>query len=324
MKNYQYFLSFAGADNKTKSTINALEKFASILEEQVDDRTTHRTQGDLICFKHDHGSRAGNDWPNEVLHALQNSQVLVALLSRKYFESDECRREFQFFMDRSKLSKHADGGEGVYRIIPVFFEDEVFLKESHPSSYQCLKQITQLIDYRLEVKSLRDKHPKYPECGIARLCRHRPKGFDYMIHAVADKIDYFVNLNRTYALEQIPNPPSYREFPIYGNSQASSPPTPGWNVGPNGINVVYIVGTKAQIKTSAHAESRYGDTHETWRPFVDEAHVTIGSATREEYVLAVFQVITGLRRQIQQFGSPVEKRSAQLLPGLNGPTGNEP
>lgn len=426
MTNYQYFLSFAGDDNVSVLDVNPLQDFARELEKIVQGRTTGRGEDDQIGFMHAHGSRAGNDWPKDILHALQNSQVLVALLSRKYFDSLSCRREFQFFLERSRLSEHAGAGMGAYRVIPVFFEDAEFLKEQHPSSHAYLKQITDLMDYRLEVSALGiDKRPEYPKRGIATMCHYYKKEFKYITHAVAERIDYFVNVvNARHPLKQIQNPSPFRQFPAFCDPpRVTLPGVHRWNVGPKGANVVYVIGTKAQMQLSTHAETCYGDTSQAWRPFGDEVdicsatqeglgmtdcseqnhcdfpddliehlqhastsnspvlltidpesisrlpetvqkqikdydrqsfwnvgliainpdgqtndalngafpfkfqlsqpphHLWKVSSKREEYMRAVAQVLNGLRHQIQQYGSPIEKRPAHAVPGLSGPTG---
>ena len=59
--------------------------------------------------------RGGDLWRPEIAEALDSSGIFVALISRTYFDSDECRKEFDRFLGRIK-----GPNAGGCKLLPVY------------------------------------------------------------------------------------------------------------------------------------------------------------------------------------------------------------
>lgn len=68
--------------------------------------------------------RAGNAWRPEIAAAVDSSAIFLALISRTYFDSDECRKELDRFLGRLKQVDSNSGLPGMpgggRKLVPVF------------------------------------------------------------------------------------------------------------------------------------------------------------------------------------------------------------
>jgi FxsC-like protein len=65
-------------------------------------------------------NKVGAEWSPELIDALKNCRVFVPLYSRRYFESDNCGREW-FAFARRQVIHRARGGEKVDAIVPALW-----------------------------------------------------------------------------------------------------------------------------------------------------------------------------------------------------------
>jgi FxsC-like protein len=65
-------------------------------------------------------NKVGAEWSPELITALKNCRVFVPLYSRRYFESDNCGREW-FAFARREVIHRARGGERVDAIVPALW-----------------------------------------------------------------------------------------------------------------------------------------------------------------------------------------------------------
>jgi FxsC-like protein len=68
----------------------------------------------------DRENQLGTEWSPELAGALTNSRVFVPLFSRRYFESDNCGREW-FAFARGEINRRARGGQAVGAIVPALW-----------------------------------------------------------------------------------------------------------------------------------------------------------------------------------------------------------
>ena len=68
----------------------------------------------------DRENRLGTEWSPELVSALATCRVFVPLYSRRYFESDNCGREW-FAFARREVNQHARRGEPVYAVVPALW-----------------------------------------------------------------------------------------------------------------------------------------------------------------------------------------------------------
>jgi FxsC-like protein len=65
-------------------------------------------------------NKLGAEWSPELMDAIKNCRVFVPLYSRRYFESDNCGREW-FAFARREVNHRARGGEQVDAIVPALW-----------------------------------------------------------------------------------------------------------------------------------------------------------------------------------------------------------
>jgi FxsC-like protein len=65
-------------------------------------------------------NKLGAEWSPELMNAIKNCRVFVPLYSRRYFESDNCGREW-FAFARREVNHRARGGERVDAIVPALW-----------------------------------------------------------------------------------------------------------------------------------------------------------------------------------------------------------
>jgi FxsC-like protein len=68
----------------------------------------------------DRENKLGSEWSPELIAALKTCRVFVPLYSRRYFESDNCGREWLAFAQREVMHR-AEGGEAVDAIVPALW-----------------------------------------------------------------------------------------------------------------------------------------------------------------------------------------------------------
>jgi hypothetical protein len=83
--------------------------------------------GDVQIWRDTAELRAGDAWRPEIAEAVDSAAIFLALISRTYFDSDECRKELDRFLGRLKAGD-ADGAApgvpgvpgGGRKLVPVF------------------------------------------------------------------------------------------------------------------------------------------------------------------------------------------------------------
>jgi len=108
--------------------------------------------GDVQLWRDTAELHAGDAWRPEIADAVDSTAIFLALISRTYFDSDECRKELDRFLGRLKA---ADGGAG-RKLVPVFKHptkpDQALPRE--------LAQIGHHAFYNLDPKPWRELDPR--------------------------------------------------------------------------------------------------------------------------------------------------------------------
>jgi len=121
-----FFLSYAHVTEGSSGAGEAPDP-DGLVSRFFDDLTENVSQ--LICPRADvpvgfmdQGMRGGMEWPDELLHAVGTCQVLVALLSARYLQSQWCRMEWHAFSLRS-VRREAGTGASPRQgcIVPVIW-----------------------------------------------------------------------------------------------------------------------------------------------------------------------------------------------------------
>jgi TIR domain len=72
--------------------------------------------GDVQMWRDTAELRAGDAWRPEIAEAVDSTGIFLAVISRTYFDSDECRKELDRFLGRLKAG---DGGAG-RKLVPIY------------------------------------------------------------------------------------------------------------------------------------------------------------------------------------------------------------
>ena len=100
---------------------NSLDQFAKDLQNRVAALAGERAED--VGFADLNRLRVSDGWGPALVDGLQDSAVLVCVLSPHYFASEPCGREFSCFLERLAQLGRQPGGDR-QRIIPVFWEDQ--------------------------------------------------------------------------------------------------------------------------------------------------------------------------------------------------------
>ena len=139
------FISYRRASNESQD--RWVDTFCNNVRTELRDRV-----GDVAIWRDTAELRAGEAWRPEIAEAVESTGIFMALISRTYFDSDECRKELDRFLGRLK----APEGAGGRKLMPIF---------KHPSRSQDempaeLREIGHHEFFIQEAKSWRELDPK--------------------------------------------------------------------------------------------------------------------------------------------------------------------
>jgi hypothetical protein len=110
------FISYRRASNESQD--RWVNTFCNNVRTELLDRV-----GNVAIWRDTAELRAGDAWRPEIAEAVESTGIFLALISRTYFDSDECRKELDRFLGRLK----APDGAGGRKLVPIF---------KHPSRSQ--------------------------------------------------------------------------------------------------------------------------------------------------------------------------------------------
>ncbi len=139
------FISYRRASNESQD--RWVDTFCNNVQTELRDRV-----GDVAIWRDTAELRAGDAWRPEIAEAVESTGIFLALISRTYFDSDECRKELDRFLGRLK----APEGSGGRKLMPIF---------KHPSRSQEempaeLREIGHHEFFVQEAKGWRELDPK--------------------------------------------------------------------------------------------------------------------------------------------------------------------
>src|SRR5579871_2715000 len=134
MSNYWFFVSYARRNNVVDEYV---KKFFQMLAVEVGKAAALRANIGIneIGFFDESGIETGAAWERSLCRALHSSRVLVCLLSRSYFESTWCGKEFQAFAARlQSYAADRDGDAEPPLILPVLWDRPEELPSNLPAA----------------------------------------------------------------------------------------------------------------------------------------------------------------------------------------------
>ena len=113
---YHFFFSYSRIDHGSY-----LEKFFSDLRSEVYKKVGLKEISlENIAFRDQSNIEVGEEWPNELIQALNFSKTLVCIYTPAYFRSEYCGKEVQVFHNRLSM---VDQLEKPTVLIPVLWEN---------------------------------------------------------------------------------------------------------------------------------------------------------------------------------------------------------
>ena len=76
--------------------------------------------GDVQMWRDTSELRAGSAWRPEIADAVDTAGIFLAVISRTYFDSDECRKELDRFLGRLKSAEGGGVVGGGRKLLPIF------------------------------------------------------------------------------------------------------------------------------------------------------------------------------------------------------------
>ena len=116
-----FFLSYARTPKRDPSDKGDPDRWVHKLYSDLCDEILQMTDArpEEAGFM-DRDNKLGAEWSPELIAALKACRVFVPLYSRRYFESDNCGREWFAFAQREVMHR-AEGGEAVDAIVPALW-----------------------------------------------------------------------------------------------------------------------------------------------------------------------------------------------------------
>lgn len=103
------FISYRRASNAGPDAW--VDNFIAAVQAQLRDLV-----GEVQIWRDTAELRAGDAWRPEIAEAVDSAGIFLALISRTYFDSDECRKELDRFLGKLK----AAAGPGGRKLVPVY------------------------------------------------------------------------------------------------------------------------------------------------------------------------------------------------------------
>lgn len=278
---YSFFFSYATANHANAkwvlrgTTGNHLDEFFDALEREVSDVAGPRPAFEI--YRDRERIKVGEYWGLDLVAGLQKSRVLLALISPHYLESQNCGRELGFFYRRLRQFAQAAGGGAVppARILPVFWEDvEVCFRWANSR----VKEFLKAINFKQE-----GLPENYPAVGLSQICKLRP-GTDYekFLRTLATRIVDLVDAPEVLPELQPSGLGDFSDLKSLITELEDEAVDDVILAGPGSANVVYLVGTQAEMDAVGYARAdRYGVKREEWRPFMQAPGATVELMTNE-------------------------------------------
>jgi hypothetical protein len=270
---YYFFFSYARGNHENsvwgRKGTNYLDEFYDALCRQVSERTGRSARE--VAYRDQSRLKMSDAWDQDLVEGLQKSRVLLSLISPHYLQSDNCGRELSFFDRRLRAYRERGGSHHVHRIIPLFWQDTtVSLQNVSPGVNRFLNgfQHTQ-----------RGMNKDYPAAGLSQLIRLCSEAeYEQLCIAVADRI---VELATLDPLPELPEQGNFSSLDnLYARLEAEAEEYLLLS-GPDGVNVVYLVGTRDEMAAAGAEADRYAEDPREWVPFPQTAGSNIRILTEE-------------------------------------------
>ena len=171
-----FFLSYARTPRRDPSDRSDPDRWVFKLYKDLCEEILNMTdaQSGEAGFM-DRENKLGAEWSPELMAALKSCRVFVPLYSRRYFESDNCGREWSAFAQREVMHR-AEGGEAVDAIVPALW---------HRMDQDMIPEVAQSLQYSHAELGVRYSAEGF--YGIMKLKNYR-SDYQKAVHLLAKRI----------------------------------------------------------------------------------------------------------------------------------------
>lgn len=212
----------------------------------------------------DRDNKLGAEWSPELMAAIARCRVFVPLYSRRYFESDNCGREW-FAFARREITHRARGDRVIDAIVPALWTR---------LDRDRMPQVAQSVQF--DHASLGQRYCAEGFYGIMKLQNYRTD-YQRAVHRLAERIIAIGDNSRAFADEQSMHAMTREDFAALPSA-----------FGPASLS--RAAGGQMQIAVLAHDTSTlppgraphyYGATPHTWSPYRPEYSQPVADYARD-------------------------------------------
>ncbi len=209
-------------------------------------------------------NKLGAEWSPELMTAIKNCRVFVPLYSRRYFESDNCGREW-FAFARREVNHRARGGERVEAIVPALWTR---------IDRDAIPAIAQTVQYAHPGMG-----PRYCADGFYGIMKLRNYRDEYQkaVHRLAERIIELGDNSVAHADHTV-QPWDSKDFE---SLQSAFGPTSARRTTDGKLRISVLAHDTSSLPPG-RARKYYGDTPHSWSPYKDDYPQPVA-----EYALAL-------------------------------------
>jgi FxsC-like protein len=194
-------------------------------------------------------NRLGAEWSPELMKAIKNCRVFVPLYSLRYFESENCGREW-FAFARREVTHRARGGDQVDAVVPVLW--------------------TRLAPSRIPPVALKlqYEHPELGEryrdegmYGLMKLRNYR-SSYQRAVHRLAQRIIELGDMSVAHADHDVQR----MERKDFESLPSSFGPTSARRTSDGKLRITVLAHDTSSLPPG-RATDYYGDTPHSWSPY---------------------------------------------------------
>jgi FxsC-like protein len=197
----------------------------------------------------DRENRLGAEWSPELVSALATCRVFVPLYSRRYFESDNCGREWFAFV-RREVNQHARRGERVYAVVPALWSK---------MARNMIPEVAQHVQY--DHVGLGQRYLAEGFYGIMKLSSFRPD-YQRAVHRLAERI-----IEVADDTDIGPDPEDRRTG--FESLQSAFGPASLRRTEHSQLQIAVLAHDISTVPPGRNKDY-YGDVPQTWRPYGPE------------------------------------------------------
>lgn len=194
-------------------------------------------------------NKLGAEWSPELMNAIKNCRVFVPLYSRRYFQSDNCGREW-FAFARREVTHQARGGERVDAIVPALWTR---LDRDH------IPAVAQQVQYAHP--ELGERYSTEGFYGIMKLRNYRAD-YHKAVHRLAERIIELGDMSVAHADHDVQR----MERKDFESLPSAFGPTSARRTSDGKLRIMVLAHDTSTLP-DGRARDYYGDTPHSWSPY---------------------------------------------------------